>query len=612
MSSPAIERAARPASAAAAARLAVPLSLAAALGGIGLLLAAVALYLLGYNDSTFRTGNNLVPFAVFSGVGLILVSGAGITCFAPERLKPPPAAIGIVALSLASLAAVALYIRQEGKVISLPVDLVMGSESQFVDHIIRFRAGQPQYTPGEDANTSAYTPGAPLLTYMIAKAAGYPESIAAYRLTQQIYLLAAALFGAFAARRLFRVCAPRSRLANVWLLFWIPFLYLVANNPFTNVYTHTLYSDGLALAVNAAAFWLLIQHLASRDDRWLIAMAILPALGFLAKQKECVWAVLYLVYLLLAGRTPARRILLFAVGTFGLVAGAVGICAGVWGEPFVFWSFKVLSSLHIGLNLVLYQLSEAAWFIVTGLAAGVLLLRGENFRSLFPVWFCWLLMVIAAIYTSGIAFRPAHLGPASLIGSALFLVGLAAIWPEARVQSADPPAHQLWKMSLACASVLLLIISTGMLRINRFRPDTGSTQVMTPPGIHRYIAEIEKEFEGLPRERVLLDSGSWVYLRENVVMKDRESPIGTLWGTESSDFASTIARIRGYAYTKILARKTPTGEFLLRGKGIQQALRDHYEEARVIRSPGVPPAWLYPPLLYDISVLVPRSRPAGE
>ena len=589
--------------------LAARVSVAGVIAGCFLLLAGIALYLLGYNDGTFRTGSNLVPMTFFSGICLILVSAAGVTCFAPEKLKPPPATIAIGAISIVALAAVALYVRQEGKVITLPVDLVMGSESQFVDHIIRFRAGQPQYTPGDDANTSAYTPGAPLLTYAIAKAAGYGESIAAYRVVQQLYLLAAALFAAFAARSLFRVYAPESRLGNLWLLVWIPFLYLVANNPATNVYTHTLYSDGLALAVNAVAFWLLIQHLASRNDRWLIPMAILPAIGFLVKQKECVWAGVYIVYLLLAGRTPFKRIALFAAAAFSLVAVSVSVCTVLWGDPFVFWSFKVLRNLHIGLTLVLNQISEAGWFIVMGIAGGAVLLRGENFRRVFPVWFCWLLLVISATYTSGIAFRPAHLGPASLISAVLFLVAIASMWPDPRIGSQkEPPVQQLWKVTLAASAVILMILSTGMLRINRFRPDTGSTQMMVPAAMNRYVAAIEKEFEGISRDRVLLDSGSWVYLRDNVVMKDRESPIGTLWGTESSDFAGTVGRIRNQEYARILVRKMPTGEYLLRGKPIHQALDTYYEETRIIRSPGVPPAWLYPPLLYDISVLTPKPR----
>ena len=582
------------------------LIVAGAITGFLLIVSGAILYLLGFGDGTSRTQSNLVPFSFFSGIVLILVSGAGAICHAPERLKAPPAWLGIALLSVASLAAIAVYARQEGKVILVPVDLVMGSESQFVDHIIRLRAGQPQYTPGDDANTSAYTPGAPILTYAIARAAGYPSSIAAYRLIQQLYLIVAAIFAAGAARSLLRFCMPASRLVGVWLLFWVPFFYLAANNPITNVYTHVLYSDGLALTMNAIAFWLLIKHLTSEDDRWLIPMALLPGISFFVKQKEAIWAALFVLYLLLAGKTSVRKVVIFAAAAFGSVGLAVAVCYLLWGDPFLFWSFTVLGALHVGLTTMFKQVADSGYFVMMGIIGGFLLFRGAHFRRLFPAWVCWIVLLLAAIYTSGVAYRPAHLGPASLIAAVWFAVALATLWPEKQA-SPQEPAHQLWKMAAITGGIVLLILSTGMLRFNRHRPDAGASQTIVPSGLKRYTAEIEAEFQGLPAERVLLDSGSWVYLRANVVMKDRESPIGTLWGTEESDFAGTIERIRSKAYIKILARKLPKGDFLLRGEAIQKALRENYREVRVIRATEIPPEWLYPPLLYDVAVLVPNS-----
>ena len=154
-----------------------------------------------------------------------------------------------------------------------------------------------------------------------------------------------------------------------------------------------------------------------------------------------------------------------------------------------------------------------------------------------------------------------------------------------------------WRAAVVPAGVLLFFISSGIVR-------TGS---QVPPGLERYLQEIEKEFEGLRRDRVLLDTGSWVYFPGNVVMKDRESPLGTLQGTGTSDFAATVGRMREQHYEKILLRKARPGQYEFRVPRIYDALHEHYREVRVIRSPGIPEGWLYPPLLYDISVYEPAE-----
>jgi len=98
-----------------------------------------------------------------------------------------------------------------------------------------------------------------------------------------------------------------------------------------------------------------------------------------------------------------------------------------------------------------------------------------------------------------------------------------------------------------------------------------------------------------------------VYLPENVVMKDREGPLGTLWGTGASDFAATVERIREERSDKILMRKAGPGQYEFRAPPIHDALREHYQEVRVIRSLGIPDGWLYPPLLCDVSAYEPKS-----
>ena len=579
------------------------LALLGAVLGIGLLLLSGVGYSLGWNDTGgVRYHSNVVPLSLFAGLAFLCLGGAVLLARSPQAFPRCPASLGIVLLALVAWLFVVPYVKNVSALIAVRADIVMGSESQFVDHIIRYRVGQPQYTPAEDANTSAYAPAAPLLTYFIASALGYATSIPAFRLVQQLYLLLAVFFAAAAARELFRFFRPESRLAKHWLFFWVPFLYLIANNPDTNVYTHVLYSDALALTVNAFAFWLMVKHFITEDDRWLIPMAVLPALGFLAKQKEIVWVGLYLVYLVLAGRVAWRRIVPFGAVAFSLAGLAIGLCYALWGPPFYFWAFEVLSGLHVSLREVLEQIAESGWYMLMGLLGGILVLRGEGFRRLFPLWITWLLQVLIAAYSSGIAFRPAHLGPATLIGAVWFLVGLGRIWPEEEgSQEVADRAGLWWRTVTMPTAVFLFLLGAGILRLGP----------AVPSGMEGYIKAIEKEFDGLPRDRVLLDTGSWVYLPENVVMRDRESPIGTLWGTGTSDFAATTERIRNHYYQKILVRKFEDGEFLYRDERIRQALRESYQEIHVIPSPGVPSTWLYYPLLYDVSVLTPANSSAA-
>jgi hypothetical protein len=494
------------------------------------------------------------------------------------------------------------YIKHVAPLVLLRADIAMGSESQFVDQIIRFRVGQPQYTPADDANSTAYAPGAPMVTYAIAWALGQAESIRAYRLTQQIFILISVVFLLLAARALLRQLRPQDENAHWWMLFWAPFLYLFSTNPATNVYTHVLYSDGLGLAANAMAIWLLVMHLTTQNDRWLWPMAVVPALGFLAKQKEAIWLGLYVVYLLLAGRVPLRRVLGLAAAGALMLGLATGLCFALWGQPFWFWNFQVLSRLHVSLKELLDQVQDGGLFLMPGLVGGLLLLRGERLPKLAPAWVCWVLHMVVSIYTSGIAFRPAHFGPSTMFGVMWLLVGLATLWPEKHEQAPAVSRARGWLMTAAVPLVMFFyMMATGLLRL----------EPSVPPGMERYLTEIEREFEGLPRDRVLLDTGSWIYLRENIVMKDRESPLGTLWGTGAGDYQATLDRFRRHYYARILARKNM---FFFRDQRLRTALLESYAEVRTIPGPGVPKAgWLYAALLSDVAVLEPKRQSAeGE
>ncbi len=578
------------------------LALCGALAGVGLLVLSAAGYALGWNQlGGLRHGSNLVPFSFLGGLTLLFLSGGIVLVSAPEILPRNPAVPAILLLALTAFGFAGLYVMHVKPLILLPVDIAMGSESQFVDQIIRYRAGQPQYTPAEAANSTAYAPGAPMVTYWIASLLGRSTSIATYRAIQQLFILLAVLLTAAAAWLLLRNVQPENSHANLWLLFWVPFLYLMATNPYTNVYTLVLYSDGLGLAANSIAMWLLFKHLTSQDDRWLIPMALIPALGFLAKQKEAIWLGLYVLYFLLAGRIPLRRIIVFAVSGTVLLAVATGMCYALWGAPFWFWNFQVLSRIHVSLSRLLAQVQDAGLFLLPGLIGGALLLRGEGMKRLFPAWICWLVHVLVSIYTSGIAFRPAHLGAATMFGAVWFLAGLATLWPAKQEMGLpENRATSWWLTAMVPLALFLFMLHCDLLRLGP----------AVPGGFHRYVAQIEREFAGLPPDKVLLDSGSWVYLFTNTVMKDRESPLGTLWGSGASDYQPTLDRFRDHYYARILARKEM---FFFRDERIRTSLLQYYDEVRTIPSPGVPDAgWFYRALLSEVAVLEPKKPPALE
>jgi len=119
------------------------------------------------------------------------------------------------------------------------------------------------------------------------------------------------------------------------------------------------------------------------------------------------------------------------------------------------------------------------------------------------------------------------------------------------------------------------------------------------------VHEIESEFDGLPADRVLLDSGDWIYLRQNVLMRDRQ-PILT---SHRTPHYGLIDRIRGQEYAKILVHSFADGGYaydLGEDRGIRREMMAHYQEVRRIRGVRGMDNWDYHGLMMsDISVLEP-------
>ncbi len=575
------------------------LVIAGAMAAAVALLIGVVAYALGVNDGFGRrTQTNFVPFMFLLGSVLLLAAGAMLACHAPEAANKVPGLGGILALSLVASFFVLLYFRHVLPLVFFPADILGWSESPFLDFIIRFRAGEPLFTPVQDGNAFAYPPLAALLTYGAVKIAGMETSVPAMRVAQQVFLLVGAVFVAGSVRTLLRHLRPETRYANWWMWFWVPILFLVATDENVNPWVVTLHTDALALALHCFAFWLLVQHATSRNDRWLIAMLVVPSVGYLLKQNALAWAGIYCFYLVLREQPRIRQILGFAVAVFSVWGLTLVGCYWLWGEVYFQWTFQTLGNLHVSLAKIVEDLGKAGWYFLLGLLGAVIVMRGEHFRFLLPIWSSWLMLWIFLHYSMAAAHRTAHIGPACVIGMGWFALALAYRWPEASgAESKEARLETWWRMVALSAAVAVLCATLGFVRLDRV--DTA--------GARQYVNQLEQEFAGLPRESVLLDIGSWVYLRDSVVMKDRSGPINVLSGTElASDSPGMVDRIRDKRYRKILVRLRG-GTDLVYPREIQESLRRHYRETGVIRPPVAPAGWPFQSTLREIVVLEPSN-----
>ena len=114
---------------------------------------------------------------------------------------------------------------------------------------------------------------------------------------------------------------------------------------------------------------------------------------------------------------------------------------------------------------------------------------------------------------------------------------------------------------------------------------------------------------------MLLDYGSWLYLPQGIVMRDRAAPIGEAGFTQTADWSGLLERIRRRHYAKILVRDYHSPDFAYdhgiwpRSSGVRAALEENYRETRripAVAMRGVPPPWLQ-----TISVLVPKPAQPG-
>lgn len=525
-----------------------------------------------------------------------------------------PATLSLIVLATAGILLIAIYFYRISFFLLFPADFLIWSETEFVNDILKLRVGYPIYTAHVNNESFIYPPGTPVLTYLIALIFGQEDSIPFFRMIQIGYGFAAAIFAYLALRGLLRLryqdeaenpasigTEPRNLLP--WSVVWLPLLFLIATNSISNPYAHNLHNDALGQLVAAIAFFLLVKYASTRDSRLLIPAAIIPAAGFLVKQIISIWAPLFLIYLVVFDRPRSiTRIAIFSIAAFGGISLSVLAGQLIWGEHFIYWLFTAAGNHDVSPLRSFQHILDIWPYIAIGLVGGFILLKDQKlFSPVTGLWAVWLALVIGEAYTSGIGWMLNHLGPGSLIAGVWFAAGLTRLWKADLPGSISSLTPQKWLgYGIAAALLLLLFNGLGLFRIP-IRPLSDDST--------RYVQEIEKEFEGLPADRVLLDSGTWLYFDDNVVMKDRVTSIGDRGRGQTGDFSGIVQRLDNRHYSKILVRGLHSPDFWYdyydwpQSSGIKQALLENYDEVRVIE--GIEGDTRY--LFGDISVLVPKS-----
>ncbi len=490
--------------------------------------------------------------------------------------------------------------------IFFPADILMWSEGEYVADIGKFRIGYPIFSAPTEFESFNYTPGSQLLTYGIAKLAGYPTSVPAFRVVQVAYAFATALIATLACRRLVELGGYGKRITRPWLwsLFWTPVFFLAATNAKTNPFTYLLHNDGLALLLSVTGYWLLLEYMATRSRLALLAMLAIPGLGFLVKQSVAIWAGLYAGYFwCFEEPRNHRRALLVSLAAFGGVGAAWAVCLIIWGHNFTYWVVTVMG--HHPVNpLRSFQHVMDAWeFFAAGILGGLALLRFDRISPLLGAWLVWLGFLLVESYTSGIAWMINHLGPGSMIAIIWAAAATVRWWP-ARSAETDRPA--LWSriIPVGAAIALFLLASNGL---GFFRIPAREL----PDDVTRYRKAIEREFEGMDPRRVMLDYGTWVYLPSGTVSKDHAASAGEAGGTQTGDWSGILQRIQNRHYQRILVRGFHEPDFTYdhyiwaKPSGIRAALMANYGETRQI--PAVQGMGRLPIWFKTVSVLEPKT-----
>ncbi|MBW7991032.1 MAG: hypothetical protein FVQ84_13580 [Planctomycetes bacterium] len=518
-----------------------------------------------------------------------------------------PWTLSSIIIGVVSILLVAVYLFWISSQIFFPGDILIWSESDFVNDILKFQTSYPIYSAQENNESFIYTPGAQILTYLLARPFGKAIYIPKYRIVQVIFTLLAAVVASFCCRKLIEMSSSRQQFrgSTLWITTSLSFLFLIATNALTNPFMHNLHNDALAQLISIIAYLVLLLYAFSRNKRLLILMAILPAVGFLVKQSLLIWAVFYCIYLTLFDQPRSKkRLLIFPLAACGVIGTVVAVCYLLWGNHFTYWVFAVAGKRSVSPLRVFQHMLDVWVYIVIGLIGGIVLLRGKNFNLLLGSWLIWLSLMAIEAYTSGVAWMLNHMGPGSLIAGCWFLAALVRVWPVvSRLNNKKFLLNNWMKAGITVAMIFFLFSGLGFVRIPLKSLQSDA---------YRYISDIEREFEGHSTEDVLLDIGTWVYLKDGVIMKDRSPSIGDRGYGEVGDFSGILGRLEQKKYSKILVRNLHSPDFQYdywmwrKSSGIRQALLNNYKEIGQIKGVTSEKYQCNTFFFSEINILVPK------
>jgi hypothetical protein len=525
--------------------------------------------------------------------------------------KARPETASLVFLTACSGILLATYFFCTSGYIFFPADILIWAEGDFVNDILKFSKGYPLYTSPLNNDSFHYVPGPQLLTYLLAWMAGKADSIPAYRVIQVVFTAVAAFVGTLCCRRILRMARPEAQAGKGWLWngFWFAALFLIATNSITNPFSHNLHGDALAQLATIVSYYLLLVYAETRSRLVLAAMALMGPIGFLTKQSLLIWPVFYAGFLAVWGGSW-KRAAAFAAAAAGLCGITIAACYAIWGPPFMYWIFYEMYTHPVSpLRSFQHVLDSWAYF-AAGLLGGVALLRNKKMPGLTGLWLIWLALIALECYTSGIEWMLNHIGPGCLIAGVWFLTGLTCL--DDRARSAGPADMQSWiNAGAVTAAVALLFSGMGLVRIplSPMTPDT-----------YRYVHDIENQFQGRNADQILLDTGTWVYRRDRVIMKDRVTSLSTqASGDVAVDFSGFLSRLAAKRYSRILVRNFHQPDFWYdnavwpRARGLRQAFLDNYRETGSIPAAIGPRAlkkWAEDPHLFgEITILEPKLDP---
>jgi hypothetical protein len=537
------------------------------------------------------------------GALLVLLMGAApIAVLALRRKNVTPGALGLALVAAAVVVLSGVYLFWASSAMLLRADTLIWSEGPFVADILKFRIGYPLYTAPANLESFFYPPGTQLLTYALATLGGHGTSIPAYRVVQVCYAAVAALLATATTMRVLSMSRPgrAAELSPWWGAVLAPLMFHCATNALTNPFAHALHNDALSVLVSALAYYLLAEYAATRKVAVLVALALVPAVGFYVKQSLVVWAGLVTGYLVVFDQPRSlKRAAIYAVAAFGLSYAGYALARAAWGADFQYWVIEDLKHHPFSVLRSVQHALDAWVYFAAGLVGGLILI-GRDWRRVAGLWVVAMLLLAQEAYTSGIAWMLNHMGPGSVLAGIWFAAALAAAWPRG---GAERPLTVLpWaRAGLAAVLTLFCLSGFGMVRI---------PVPALPPDIERYVGAIEGEFRGMDAKRVLLDAGSWVYLPDKIVMKDRSAAVGDLGYSGLGDFSGMQQRIRDRYYQRILVRSLNTPDFGYdhylwpkKSSGTRALLLANYREVRRIKA--VEGEEDGTPYLREISVLEP-------